>query len=53
MSLILGRYKSQKRLGKGAYGDVLLAEDEKGNQLAIKMVNKEIIEKEPYLTEYL
>lgn len=53
MSLILGRYKSQKRLGKGAYGDVLLAEDEKGNQLAIKMINKKIIEKDPYLIEYL
>ena len=52
MSLILGKYKCLKRIGRGAYSHIYLIEDEKGDQLAIKMVNKEIIEKEPYLTEY-
>jgi hypothetical protein len=30
MSVILGKYKNKKRLGKGAYGDVLLVEDNNG-----------------------
>jgi hypothetical protein len=30
MSFILGKYKNKKRLGKGAYGDVLLVEDSNG-----------------------
>lgn len=53
MSLILGKYKSKRKLGKGAYGDVLLAEDPDGKQIAIKMINKKIIQKDPYLEEYL
>lgn len=30
MSVILGVYKSKRKLGKGAYGDVMLAEDSTG-----------------------
>ena len=40
MSLILGKYKNKRRLGKGAYGDVLLVEDPEGNEVAIKMITK-------------
>lgn len=53
MSLILQKYKSKKKLGKGAYGDVLLVEDPDGRELAIKMISKRIIQKDPYLEEYL
>lgn len=28
--MILGKYKTKKRLGRGAYGNVLLVEDDKG-----------------------
>lgn len=30
MSIILEKYKNKRRLGKGAYGDVLLVEDPTG-----------------------
>lgn len=30
MSIILGKYKNKRKLGKGAYGDVLLVEDANG-----------------------
>lgn len=30
MSMLLGKFKNKKRLGKGAYGDVLLVEDPEG-----------------------
>lgn len=41
--LILGKYKKVKKLGKGAYGDVILVEDLTGNKYAIKMINKQLI----------
>lgn len=53
MSLILGKYKNIKRLGKGAFGDVLLVKDEHEEEFAIKLINKKLIEKDPYLEEYL
>lgn len=31
MSVLLGKYKTKKKLGKGAYGDVMLVEDPAGN----------------------
>jgi serine/threonine protein kinase len=49
MAMILQKYKNKRKLGKGAYGDVLLVEDPDGKELAIKMINKDIIRKEPYL----
>lgn len=30
MTMILQKYKSKRKLGKGAYGDVLLCEDPDG-----------------------
>lgn len=53
MSIILEKYKNKRRLGKGAYGDVLLVEDPNGKQFAIKMISKKSIRKDPYLEEYL
>jgi serine/threonine protein kinase len=53
MSVILGKYKNKKRLGKGAYGDVLLVEDSNGQEFAIKMISKRSLNKEPFLQEYL
>lgn len=53
MSVILGKYKNKKRLGKGAYGDVLLVEDPNGQEFAIKMISKRSLNKEPFLQEYL
>lgn len=53
MSVILGVYKSKRKLGKGAYGDVMLAEDSTGKQIAIKMISKKALNKQPYLQEYL
>ena len=49
MSLILQKYKTKRKLGKGAYGDVLLVEDPDGKELAIKMISKKIIQKDPFL----
>lgn len=49
MSVFLGKYKNKKRLGKGAFGDVLLVEDEDGKEVALKMITKKMLEKDPYL----
>jgi len=51
--MFLNKYKNKKRLGKGAYGDVYLVEDEKGTQLALKLISVKMIEAEPHLREYL
>ena len=53
MSMILGKYKNKKKLGKGAYGDVLLVEDPEGKEVAIKMISKKILQKDPFMEEYL
>lgn len=53
MSMILGKYKNKRRLGKGAYGDVLLVEDPNGKEVAIKMISKKIFQKDPFMEEYL
>ena len=37
--MILGKYETKKRLGKGAFGDVLLAQDKNKNLFAVKMIS--------------
>lgn len=53
MAMLLQKYKNKKKLGKGAYGDVLLVEDLNGKEYAVKMISNKIIQKDPYLEEYL
>lgn len=53
MSIILGKYKNKRKLGKGAYGDVLLVEDPDGKQLALKMISKKILSKDSFMEEYI
>lgn len=45
MSVILGKYKNKRKLGKGAYGDVLLVEDPNGKEIALKMISKKMLQK--------
>lgn len=47
--MLLQKYKNKKKLGKGAYGDVLLVEDPNGKEYAVKMISNKIIQKDPYL----
>jgi serine/threonine protein kinase len=51
--MFLNKYKNKRRLGKGAYGDVYLVEDEKAELLALKLISVRMIENEPHLREYL
>lgn len=51
--MFLEKYKNKKRLGKGAYGDVYLVEDEKGTEYALKLISVKMIEAEPHLRGYL
>ena len=51
--MFLEKYKNKKRLGRGAYGDVCLVENEKGEQFALKLISVKMIEAEPHLQEYL
>jgi len=52
--MILGKYETKKRLGKGAFGDVVLAEDKSKIQYAIKMISyKSFAGDNAYLLEYL
>jgi serine/threonine protein kinase len=51
--MFLEKYKNKRRLGKGAYGDVYLVEDEKGTLYALKLISVRMIEQEPHLREYL
>lgn len=53
MSIILGKYKNKRRLGKGAYGDVLLVEDPEGKEFALKIISKKVLERDPFMEEYL
>jgi serine/threonine protein kinase len=41
--MFLNRYKNKRRLGKGAYGDVYLVEDENAQQLALKLISVRMI----------
>ena len=43
MTTLLGKYKYIRKLGKGAYGDVVLVEDSEGNNFAIKIISKKIL----------
>lgn len=43
MTTLLGKYKYIRKLGYGAYGDVVLVEDTQGNNFAIKMISKKIL----------
>lgn len=36
--MILNKYRSKRKLGKGAYGEVLLVEDKNGEQYALKLI---------------
>lgn len=49
MSIILEKYRNKRKLGKGAYGDVLLVEDPDGQQLALKMISKKVLSKDPFM----
>lgn len=49
MSLILNKYKNVRRIGGGAFGDVQLVTDQNGKELAIKMISKKMISKEPFM----
>jgi hypothetical protein len=52
--MILGKYETKKRLGKGAFGDVVLAQDKNKNLFAIKMIAlKSFAGENSYLLEYL
>ena len=42
-NMFLGKYENKKRLGKGAYGDVYLVEDDKGTQYALKLISVKMI----------
>ena len=43
--LIAGDYEEVKELGNGAFGQVVLGKDDHGNEVAIKVVNKDWIAK--------
>ena len=47
--MFLDKYKNKKRLGKGAYGDVYLVEDEQGTLYALKLIAVKMIVDEPHL----
>ena len=51
--MFLNKYQNKRRLGKGAYGDVHLVEDDNGEQFALKLIEVRMIEDEPHLREYL
>lgn len=42
--MFLQKYRSIRRLGKGAYGDVHLVEDEQGTRYALKLISIKKIE---------
>lgn len=47
--MFLNKYKNKRRLGKGAYGDVYLVEDDNGQLYALKLISVRMIENEPHL----
>lgn len=54
-SVFLGRYTSKRKLGKGAFGDVFLVEEQPGGpQFALKIIDRKKMEGEnESLVEYL
>ena len=53
MSGNLDRFRNIKKIGRGAFGQVFLIEDEAKNQFALKVIEKNKIEKDPTFEEYL
>lgn len=51
--MFFDKYKNKRGLGKGAFGQVYLVEDQQGKEYAMKLISKAAIQKEPYLVEYL
>ena len=51
--MILDKYKQRRKLGKGAYGEVLLVENSKGESYALKLISMKSLMKESYLLDYL
>lgn len=51
--MILEKFKQRRKLGKGAYGEVLLVEDKQGNLYALKLISMKSLMKESYLLDYL
>ena len=51
--MFLEKYKSKRKLGRGAYGDVYLVEDNKGTSYALKLISVKMIQAEPFLKDYL
>lgn len=51
--MFLNKYKNKRRLGKGAYGDVYLVEDENAQLFALKLISVRMMDQEPHLREYL
>ena len=50
----LDKYINKKKLGKGAFGDVFLVEDEQGLPMALKMIDKKKLQGENEdMIEYL
>ena len=47
MSFKLDRFRNVKKIGRGAFGQVFLIEDEAKNQFALKVIEKIKIEKDP------
>jgi serine/threonine protein kinase len=43
--MFLEKYENKRRLGKGAYGDVYLVEDDKGTLYALKLISVKMIER--------
>ena len=42
--VFLNKYTNKKKLGKGAFGDVYLVEDQAGDLYALKMIEKSKLE---------
>ena len=41
----LNEYTIQRKLGQGAYGQVFMASDERGETVAIKVINKSVLKR--------